>query len=207
MGRFEIRVCEGSGLEKDFLGNARETYPMVSCAGQNAKGPRSAGFNPRWEFLSSFSVKDPESTVVEVQIWEENTFRSDTLYATIAIPLAGLTQGIVTDKWYRFMNGKGQLRVRLVAQDFGAPPPAAPAMPMMMYPHAAYGGVMPVNYGAHFGVHYPHPGAVPYVGTAPVMPMVQGLSVAPGHYAAHTAYAIPGAPMEQPRAPPQEKTI
>jgi len=142
-GRLDVRIVEARNLPDMEMIGSSDPYVKVELENQVHKTEVCENTeNPKWDQVFKFLIADPDSTQLEMTLWNSNTF-SDDFMGKYNISVSGLTKGVVSDKWCLLQNCKtnAEIRVRLLALDFGADPspeeqeqqmPAQPPMPQQV---------------------------------------------------------------------------
>ena len=143
MGRIDVRIVEARNLPDMEMIGSSDPYVKVELENQVHKTEVCDNTqNPKWDQVFKFLIADPDSTQLQMTLWNSNTF-SDDFMGKYNISVSGLTKGVVSDKWCLLQNCKtnAEIRVRLLALDFGADPspeeqtqqmPAQPPMPQQV---------------------------------------------------------------------------
>ena len=178
MGRLEVTVIAAKNLPDGTL-TSPDPYVVVEIEGsgnkQKAETPKCKSTrNPQWDHGFRFQIADHNTERVSLKVWNKNPV-SDDFLGQYRISLDGLTRGVPKEEWYILEQAKCncEIKVRLLAHDFGADPKPAP--------------------GAAPGAPPAPPGAPP----APVRPGWPGAPIGP-----QPGFAPPHPPMPPPGAPP-----
>ena len=131
MGKFDVRVMACRNLyNKETFGKS-DPYVVVSCGDKKYKTTTKKNtLNPSWEEKFTFMIADPETTQLQLEVWDNNMVRDEKM-GIFNVSLSGLTKGKVEDNWHILNETKsGEIHIRLMAHDFGrdaaAPKPSAP---------------------------------------------------------------------------------
>ena len=123
MGRLDVRICQARNLPDTEALGLPDVYVKVKCERTMWKTETvKDNLNPVWDQVFKFTVADPASSQLELQLWNANTF-SDEYMGSYKLSLSGLPMGVVKDEWCLLQQCKGnaEIRVRLFAHDFGHP--------------------------------------------------------------------------------------
>lgn len=135
MGRLDVRVVGARNLANDQLVGKPDPYVILKLEHQTHRSSTAEdSTDPTWNEIFKFTVADENSAQLKLEVWNKNLV-SDEFMGEYSIGLAGLTKQVVDDKWYILKQSKtnAEIRVRLLALDFGAEPPAdAALMPQMV---------------------------------------------------------------------------
>jgi hypothetical protein len=217
MGRLDVRICEARNLPDPQIFGMPDPYVKIKLENQKHKtSVINNCVNPKWEEVFKFIVADENSSQLKLELWNSNVVRDDFL-GEYVLSLSGLQRGVVRDEWFLLKQCKtnSEIRVRILAVDFGLLPPAgtttAQALqgtavpPCAPAPYAAPVPVAQPQYIAPQPTYPPQPAyppqQMPY--GAPPAPAPYGVPPAPAPYGApaYPGYAAPPPTVYPPPAP------
>jgi hypothetical protein len=166
MGRLDVRIVEARNLPNTETFGQPDPYVVVTIENtQHKTSVASSTLNPKWDEVFKFVLADPDSTQLELKLWDKNMI-SDAFMGQYRMSLSGLTKGIVKDVTCLLQQCKtnAEIRIRLLAQDFGRDPtPAEAAAAGLAAPAGAAPAPAPAPAPAQPPVVYQQPIAQPPV--------------------------------------------
>lgn len=130
MGRLDVRVVSARNLADTQWVSKPDPYCILRLERQQHKTTvKENNLNPEWNEVFKFTVADENSSQLVVEVWNKNVI-SDELMGTYKLSLTSLVRGVVSDQWYLLQNSKNnsEIRLRVMAHDFGKEPPVAQAV-------------------------------------------------------------------------------
>jgi hypothetical protein len=129
MGRLDVRIVEARNLPNTETFGQPDPYVVVTLDNtQHKTSVASSTLNPKWDEVFKFVLADPDSAQLELKLWDKNMI-SDAFMGQYRMSVAGLTKGIVKDVTCLLQQCKtnAEIRIRLLAHDFGRDPTPAEA--------------------------------------------------------------------------------
>jgi hypothetical protein len=129
MGRLDVRIVEAKNLPNTELIGQPDPYVVVTLDNhQHKTSVASSTTNPKWDEVFKFVLADPDTCQLELKLWNKNMI-SDSFMGQYRMSISGLTKGIVKDVWVLLQQCKtnAEIRLRLLAHDFGKDPTPAEA--------------------------------------------------------------------------------
>lgn len=143
----DVRVVSASRLPDLQLFTRPDSFCRVTVGSQEFRtGTKRKTLHPEWNEVFHFVLPEVPSKV-RVEVWYEGILGNE-MITFCEVPLAHLEMGIVSDAKYTLETHNAQLRLRLLAADFGrAPSVAPPAVPFaaVAYPPTEYGVPYPLS--------------------------------------------------------------
>ena len=122
MYKLQVRVCSGIHLvDKDFR-ECKRPYCDVKVGKQKYSTKIAVGSDPTWNETFTFSVNDPYSEDITLDVCDSASNRSDCV-GFCTYPLNQLTRGINHSQLIPVKNAPyGEIHLELKAIDFGSTP-------------------------------------------------------------------------------------
>jgi Ca2+-dependent lipid-binding protein len=129
MGRLHVRLLEAVNLPvTGLLGSAPDAFATVEVGSSRfSTHVEAATSHPSWGEEFKFDVADADSDRVVVRVMSKGTV-TDELLGDCAATLSGLTRGVALRSTILLRNCRtcAELRVEMLAADFGREPDTAP---------------------------------------------------------------------------------
>ena len=128
MGRLDIRIVEARNLPDTQWISKPDPYVIVHLENQQHRtSVQENQVSPKWDEVFKFTVADENSAQLKFELWNKNVV-SDEFLGQYTLSISGLERGVVRDEWYLLQQCKSnaELRVRVLANDFGRTPAVAP---------------------------------------------------------------------------------
>ena len=124
MGRLDVKIVAARNLPNSESWGEPDVFVSMHLENQEHKTSVEESTNPVWNEIFKFVIADPESTQLQMKVWNKELV-SDELLGVYNLSLSGLVRGRVRDRWCLLQECKGnaELRVRMIARDFGQDPP------------------------------------------------------------------------------------
>nr|CCC92600.1 unnamed protein product [Trypanosoma congolense IL3000] len=127
MGKLQICICGARNLENEKDLCLPDPYCCVRLGGKTFKTKVvNNSCDPVWNQTFRFHVSSGADAQVCVELWNRGIV-TDNILGSVCLPLKNLTMGVVTDSWYMLSHSEtsAEVRIRLLACDFGAKPQAS----------------------------------------------------------------------------------
>mmetsp|Transcript_54168 Transcript_54168/g.61993 ORF Transcript_54168/g.61993 Transcript_54168/m.61993 type:complete len:471 (+) Transcript_54168:954-2366(+) len=103
-----VTVERAENLEPMDMTGTSDPYAVVKCEGRKDKTEyQTATLNPVWGSSFTFDVTRPDG-IIEVEIWDHDTFNSNDFEGKVEIPLVTLKDQQRIDDWFRLKNSTGE---------------------------------------------------------------------------------------------------
>ena len=124
MGRLDVKIVAARNLPNNETFGEPDVFCELELENQQHKTSVEESVNPVWNEIFRFVIADEQSSQLQIKVWNKELV-SDDLLGTYNLSLSGLIRGRVRDRWCLLQNCKGnaELRVRVIARDFGEDPP------------------------------------------------------------------------------------
>jgi len=153
-GQLYVHLMEGRNLARKDTFSKSDPYAMLSIHHKFdmslfGSSQRSTTINnnqnPVWNQTFVLNVRNPDSDLLRIKVYDYDHLSFDDLIGTLDVPLFNLAMNQPKDEWYQLHPTKGgQVHVILTAVGFGKPAYAQPGVmgpigyPPSGYPSAGY---------------------------------------------------------------------
>jgi len=138
MGRLDVRIVEARNIPDIETFGKPDPYVIMKLETQVQRtSVQKSTYHPKWEEVFKFTVADENSSQLHFEVWNKNLV-SDDFIGKYSLSLSGLVRAEVRDEWILLQQCKAQaeLRIRVMALDFGRQPANAPTSPATVPPQA-----------------------------------------------------------------------
>jgi hypothetical protein len=96
--RLCVNLVDGCNMPKMDILTHSDPYVILSLNEiQKRSNTKSNDKNPRWNQHFYFDVKNPDTDVLHLDVWDRDTFTSDDKIGHVAVPLRGLKRMVPKD--------------------------------------------------------------------------------------------------------------
>merc|ERR1712137_50553 len=119
-----VRIVEAKNLIAADKGGTSDPYVKVRVGATTLKTKViKKCLNPKWHEQFRFKIGNPKTAKVVLDVFDKDKWTKDDPLGSVSLPLMKLEQGVEADDWHNLIGvPKGQIRVVLLAEDFGLPP-------------------------------------------------------------------------------------